>query len=103
VTIDRVDELLAERERAVTSRDVEIFGVATNPAGKPLLREHIEIGLVESGTRAELADALKLEATTDRRAWVRAAAEIGMSRTEVVARSGLSRQSVYEILTGQIQ
>jgi hypothetical protein len=103
---EHIARLLAERKLMLASRDVDVFGVGSNPRGKHLGRdlsnaagcENIEVGLVEAGTRRALAQLLGADAMIDVTDWVRIADEAGMPRKRIAELAGVSRPIVYGII-----
>ena len=95
-----VEDLLRAREEAVATRDVDVFATGTSAVHKraALTPGHCREGLTEAGTRRALAERLRAEAMLDLSGWIKAAAGVGMDKSEVARLAGVTRQTVYSAL-----
>lgn len=89
-----IEQLRAEMEDAINRRDTEMFGVGGPPGDAPQHPRSPRVGLIESGARRRLADALKADASADLAAWCRAAVEAGLTKVEISELSGASRTAI---------
>ena len=92
-----IDELQAQLEAAVETRDTSIFEPGSSPEHKarPLHPDSIRAGLLEAGARRQLAQRLEADATVDLIAWVRAAHEAGWEIKRIAEHAGVTRATIY--------
>lgn len=87
--------LREQLDEAVGRRDLELFASGGPPReGLPAIPDQVRVGLIESGARRRLADALKADASMDLAAWCRVAVDAGLTKVEISELSGATRPAI---------